>query len=112
MTTKDVTQTTAATDATEEAGKKATQAAAAQGDLEPVILDVGSVTRRSINLLKQGRGNLLEEVDAAIEEIKADLAGQLAGRDVLPVIVLCRERSSDSRTVRVPMMPWATFSRD
>jgi hypothetical protein len=71
---------------------KAEAAEATADDLQPVILDVGSRSKKSVDRLKRGKGPLFEDIEAAIAEIKEDHADELNGRAVLPIIVICRQR--------------------
>ncbi|HEX7797809.1 MAG TPA: hypothetical protein VF456_25785 [Vicinamibacterales bacterium] len=60
----------------------------------PVVLDFGKHRRKQIKSLRKGSGKLMDEVRAAVDELR--LAGTIA-RGAQPVIVVVREKCRRSR---------------
>ena len=58
----------------------------------PIIVDVGRRSKKSIRKLKQGRGPLLDDVEYAVDQVRAQLGDIAEGKEVLPVVVLVREK--------------------
>lgn len=70
----------------------------------PIIVDLGTRSRRDIRHLKEGRGSLMTEVGNAISRVRSSLAGSSSGggssdSGILPVIILYR-KSSRTRRIR------------
>lgn len=55
----------------------------------PVVIDLGKKSRKRVRALRRGEGPLLEEVGAAIEELKA--AGTVSA-SAQPLIVVVRQK--------------------
>jgi|SwirhisoilCB3_FD_contig_71_1874601_length_807_multi_3_in_0_out_0_1 hypothetical protein len=60
----------------------------------PVVLDFGKHRRKQIKSLRKGTGKLMDEVRAAVDELR--LSGTIAG-GAQPVIVVVREKRRRSR---------------
>lgn len=69
-----------------------TEESTGQG-LPAVVIDLGKVKRKSIRQLKEGQGKILQEVDDVVGMVREELAGELEGREILPVVVLYEKRS-------------------
>jgi hypothetical protein len=69
----------------------------------PVILDLGSATRRNVRRLKAGGGRLMADVQEAIAQVTSSLGDQAQGKELLPVVVLYRKRSRRSRGGFIPI---------
>ncbi len=64
----------------------------------PIVLDLGKKKRKAIKDLKKGRGKLLEEVQAALAQMKVTLGAEAEGKTILPVIVVYRQKKKLPRT--------------
>jgi hypothetical protein len=67
------------------------QRSAAEQDLRPILIDLGSRSKKAIKELKRGEGPLLEEVEDALEEVRQSLGEQYKG-NLLPVLVIYRQK--------------------
>ncbi len=59
-----------------------------------VIVDLGSKEKKSIKLLRKGKGSLVNEVNQVINELRT--AGAITGA-AQPVIIVVREREEDTK---------------
>ena len=73
------------------------------GSGKPIIIDLGKKSRKQIKRLKRGEGRLVREVDEAMEEVAAQLGETVEGKELVPVVVLYRQR--EKKSMRVPMFP-------
>jgi hypothetical protein len=55
----------------------------------PIIVDIGTQRRKRIKQLRQGRGRLMDEVNALLHDLKND--GSLSS-SVQPIVIVVRER--------------------
>jgi hypothetical protein len=67
--------------------------AAAEPETRPAILvDAGKRRKKAIKLLKRGEGPLIAEIDSILDEVRRELGPAGEGREILPVVLLYRER--------------------
>jgi hypothetical protein len=59
---------------------------------DPVIIDLGKVSRKKARRLKRGEGSLLAEVQAAVAETVGQLGPAAAGKEILPVVIVYRQK--------------------
>jgi hypothetical protein len=64
----------------------------------PIVLDLGKKKRKAIKDLKKGRGKLMDEVQAALNQMKATLGADAEGKTILPIVVVYREKKKAPRT--------------
>ena len=67
--------------------------------LRPLIVDLGKTSGKKIKALKKGEGIFTTEVEPAIAQVRAQLAGQLEGKELLPVVVIY-EKKPKRQTLR------------
>lgn len=65
------------------------RAAKAATTAPPIVLDLGKQRRKRIRALRRGEGQLMDEINASIEELRT--AGAL-GADAQPVVIVVRQR--------------------
>ena len=75
-----------------------TQPAPKTDTASPIVLDLGKHRRKAVRRLRRGTGPLLEDVTAAIDELRA--AGAIAA-SAQPVIVVVQQR----RKRKLPSLP-------
>jgi hypothetical protein len=59
---------------------------------QPVIVDLGKNRKSHIRALKQGEGKLMAEISRIIDEVRENLADELAGKHLLPVVILYKTK--------------------
>lgn len=61
--------------------------------LPPIVLDMGKVGRKKIReLKKEGKGEMLNDVNEAIEHARAQLGPVLASKSLLPVVLVYEKK--------------------
>jgi hypothetical protein len=74
---------------------------AAQGDVAtPIIINLGKQRRKRIKDLKRSRGVLFEEVLETIAQVNGELGPEAAGKVLVPVVLIYRERPKRSSPFR------------
>jgi hypothetical protein len=74
-----------------------------RGDVaRPIVVDLGRKRAKRIKQLKRGEGPLAKEVAELIEQARTELASELAGKTLLPLVVIYRKKKRRSRTLPVP----------
>lgn len=58
----------------------------------PLIVDLGKTGGKKIKALKKGEGIYITQVEPAIAQVRAQLAGQLEGKEILPVVVIYEKK--------------------
>ena len=64
---------------------------------QPVIIDLGKQRSKLIKELKNGEGELWEEVLEVADEVKEMLGAEAEGKVLIPVILLYQERPNRRR---------------
>jgi len=64
---------------------------------QPVIIDLGKQRSKSIKELKNGEGELWDEVLEVADEVKEMLGAEAEGKVLIPVIMLYQEKASRRR---------------
>ncbi|WP_286364281.1 hypothetical protein [Azospirillum sp. B4] len=68
---------------------------------EPVVINLGKRSRKRIKALKAGEGELMEEVAAAIAQVRHSL-GTTRDQVLVPVVLLYRQKPKRPRGFRLP----------
>jgi hypothetical protein len=63
----------------------------------PIILDLGKKKKRSLKALKRGRGPLMSEVEQSLDEVRIGLGDELAGKQLVPVVLVYKRKSKRQR---------------
>ncbi|HEX8136698.1 MAG TPA: hypothetical protein VF544_03820 [Pyrinomonadaceae bacterium] len=58
----------------------------------PVIVDLGSRSKKSINRLKNGEGKLMTEVALAIDQARASLPDEDKDKQIIPVLIIYKQK--------------------
>ncbi|SRR6266446_3163470 len=74
----------------------------------PVIVDLGSKSKKAINKLKDGQGKLMNEVEQAIEQVRGSLPDQDKNKQIIPVLVIYKKKRKRGRGF--PLSPLSAFS--
>ena len=73
---------------------------------EPIIVDLGKKSKREVDRLRKGRGDLMDDVDDCIHELIA--AGKVA-ESAQPLIIVVAERPKTVAPFVIPsplLFPW------
>lgn len=60
--------------------------------IAPIIIDLGREKKRRIKDLKRGRGRLMAEVAAVMNEVRMNLGEDAADRELVPVIIIYKKK--------------------
>ena len=63
----------------------------------PIIIDLGKISGKKAKQLKKGQGLYVSEVQPAIAQAVAKLGDALAGKEIVPVVVLYKKKPSKGR---------------
>ena len=66
----------------------------------PVIVNLGKQRRKRIKQLKRSRGKLMDEVMQTVAQVNSQLGADAAGKVILPVVVIYREKRRASPLFR------------
>jgi hypothetical protein len=62
--------------------------------LPPVVLDLGKTKKKNIKALKNGEGKLMEDVAHAVEAVRTNLATEVEGKVLVPVVIIYERKAS------------------
>lgn len=60
--------------------------------LVPVIVHLGSASKKKVERLEKGRGPLMAELNAVIDEVLAALPDSVEAETVMPVVAIYRKK--------------------
>jgi len=60
--------------------------------ISPIVVDLGKKSRKQIRSLKRGKGKLMNDVAAVMEEVKTNLGADAAGKEFVPVVIVYRKK--------------------
>ena len=58
----------------------------------PIILNLGKKRKRALKELKRGRGRLMDEVEQAVEEVRAGLGAEASLKQIVPIVLIYRKK--------------------
>ena len=61
--------------------------------IAPVIIDLGKEKKGRIKDLKRGRGRLMAEVAAVLNEVRAGLGDDAGNKQLVPVVLIYRKKN-------------------
>ena len=70
----------------------------------PIVVDLGKKTKKSIKKLKKGSGKMVEEIQAAMDEVRARLPEADKQKVVVPVVMFV-ERKIKKASSKFPFSP-------
>jgi hypothetical protein len=60
--------------------------------MAPVIVSLGKKKKKQIRRLKRGKGRTMDEVLDVIDQVQANLGDQAAGKILVPVVLIYRQK--------------------
>ena len=69
--------------------------------IAPVVVDLGKEKSKTLRALKKGEGPLMLVVARVLEEVRAR-SSELAGKELVPVVIIYRKKLKKSRSM-LPM---------
>jgi hypothetical protein len=71
----------------------------------PVIVDLGSKSKKAVKKLKKGTGKLMAEVEQAIEQVRSELPNQDKNKQIIPVLIIYRKKGKRGTFPFSPFSP-------
>ncbi|MDI1433113.1 MULTISPECIES: hypothetical protein [Polyangium] len=69
--------------------------------ITPIVLKVGKRKRSAIKDLKRGRGRLMDEVEQTLDEVRIGLGAEGARKELVPVVILYRQKDKRRKGLRI-----------
>ncbi len=63
----------------------------------PITIKLGKYTKRQLRKLDRGEGKAFDQVQAALEQVKAKLGPEADSKVLLPVVVIYKKKQKKSR---------------
>jgi hypothetical protein len=68
----------------------------------PIVVKLGKVKRKRIKQLMRGQGPLMDDVGAALEQVKSGLGEAIRGRQLIPIVFVYREKRKRRKGLGLP----------
>lgn len=65
----------------------------------PIVVDLGTVSRKSIRKLKRGEGKLEAEVQEVITQLRAQLGAEAENKELVPIVVVYSRKTKRPKSV-------------
>src|SRR5690348_6999796 len=70
--------------------------------IAPVVVDLGKQNSKTLRALKNGEGPLMEDVARVLEDVRAK-SPELAGKELVPVVLIYRKRPKRKSSSMLPL---------
>jgi hypothetical protein len=67
------------------------------GTVTPIVVDLGKKRKSLLRKLKRGRGRLMDDVLAVVEQAREAMGESGDGQVLVPVVMICRRRRKKSK---------------
>jgi hypothetical protein len=84
----------------------ATTATTSATPVVPIVIDLGKEKKKRIKNLKRGRGRLMAEVAAVIEEVRGSLGAEASGQQLVPVVLIYKQKRKRKKNGRSLLFPF------
>lgn len=65
----------------------------------PIVVNLGTVSRKSIRKLKRGEGKLEAEVQEVITQLRAQLGAEAKNKELVPIVVVYSRKTKRPKSV-------------
>ncbi len=72
--------------------------------LTPIVVDLGKRKGKRLKQLKRGEGQLLGEVQEALDDIRRNLGAEAADKELVPVVVIYKKKAKGGGRLRLPFL--------
>lgn len=66
-------------------------------EVAPIVVDLGSVSKKRIRALREGTGPLVDEIAEVLERVRAELGADAQGKQLVPVVVVYKRKKPKKR---------------
>jgi hypothetical protein len=63
----------------------------------PIVIDLGKVSKKRIRALKDGTGDLVDEVAAVLARVREQLGDDAKGKELVPVVIVYKRKPKTKR---------------
>lgn len=66
-------------------------------EIAPIVIDLGKASRKRIRALKEGTGELVDDVTEVMDRVRAQLGDDAKDKQLVPVVVIYRRRKKQRK---------------
>lgn len=70
--------------------------------LGPIVVNLGKQSRKHIKALERGKGELMQEIAAALVQVRNSLGAEERNQVILPVVFLYKQKRKRAKTFSLP----------
>ncbi|HXT21476.1 MAG TPA: hypothetical protein VN811_05715 [Thermoanaerobaculia bacterium] len=63
----------------------------------PIIIDLGKIGKKKVRQFKEGRGEIAAEVQQILNETRANLGADAAGKELVPIVLVYKQKKRGGR---------------
>lgn len=72
----------------------------------PIVIDLGKEKKKRIKNLKRGRGRLMAEVAAVLDEVRGNLGEEAGGQQLVPIVLIYKQKRKRGKNGRSLLFPF------
>jgi len=76
------------------------------GDARPIVVDLGRIKGKVVRQFKEGRGELVCEIQEVLAETRKNLGPEVAGKELVPVVLVYRKKPKRRKNKVSRMFPF------
>jgi len=63
----------------------------------PIVIDLGKVSKKRIRALKDGTGDLIDEIDEVVARVRAELGEEAKSKELVPIVLVYKRKPPKKR---------------
>lgn len=63
----------------------------------PIVIDLGRISKKRIRALKDGTGDLVDEIDEVMARVREELGAEASGKELVPVVLVYKRKPKKRR---------------
>jgi hypothetical protein len=76
------------------------------GDARPILIDLGKIKGKVVRQFREGRGELVGEIQHVLAESRKNLGPEAAGKELVPVVLVYRKKAKRRKNKMNRMFPF------
>lgn len=75
-------------------------------DARPILIDLGKIKGKVVRQFREGRGELVGEVQQVLAETRKNLGAEAAGKELVPIVLVYKKKAKRKKSKVSGMFPF------
>ena len=76
------------------------------GDARPILIDLGKIKGKVVRQFREGRGELVGEIQHVLAETRKNLGAEAAGKELVPIVLVYKKKAKRKKSKVSGMFPF------